>query len=127
MAMAQWLAKPTEISINGLNYLIGKVPLYFPLLEIHVRRKTFYKNCPVYIIQFENCFMRLFIFKDQIYQNHCFMRPANPLRYLGYMIHFLKCPYGADEMEEGEKAILNEAIDSIDYLDKVEKINEKPS
>jgi len=62
--------------------------------------------------------MRVFVFKGEAYQNHVFMKPANPLRYAAYMLGFAQYPYGKDEIEGAEGAILNEAMSAIDTLTK---------
>ena len=62
--------------------------------------------------------MRLFIFQNEIYQNHAFMRPANPLRYASYMLGLRASPYLAEELDGGEQAIMNETLEAIDALRK---------
>lgn len=108
----------TDFIIDAGNKAIGKIPLPFRKTQITVLRKIEYKGCPVYILQFYNCFMRFFVFQGEAYQNHVFMKPANPVKYGLYMLGLAKYPYGKDEIEGAEGAILNEAMSAIDVLTK---------
>lgn len=80
-----------------------------------ILRKTVYKDCVIYIAQFETAFQYLFIFNNEIYQQHVFLTPRLMPRIL-WWLKFEKFPYSRDEIREGEEAILNAALQSIDLL-----------
>ena len=86
-------------------------------MRITVLRKTEYKNCPVYILQFGTVFQYLFIFENEIYQHHGFL-PPNPFLYILYFLRLRKFPYSEGELKGGEEAILNGALSAIDLLKK---------
>lgn len=99
-----------------LNNAIGLIPLPFRKTKLTVLRRFDYKGCPIYILQFYNVFLRLFIFKNEIYQNHAFMKAMNPIRYVRFMLGLADSPYGKEELEGGESAVINEAMNAIDAL-----------
>ena len=84
-------------------------------MKITVLCKTEYKNCMVYVLNFHTAFQRLFIFKNEIYQNHFFFRPRIVPRIL-WWLKIKEYPYTPEEIKKGQEIVLNEAMESIDKL-----------
>ena len=91
-------------------------------MRITVLRRTEYKGCPVYILQMGVIFQYLFIFKNELYQDHIYWNPRWYIRLLAFFR--LRTLYTKDEQAEGESIILNGAISSIDILADPEKFKE---
>ena len=84
-------------------------------LVLNVLRKTEYKNCTIYILQFHTAFQYLFLFQNEIYQRHVILTPRLIPRILWWIGRW-ETPYSKDEMRDGEEAILSGALTSIDAL-----------
>jgi len=79
-----------------------------------VLRKTEYRGCPVYALQFANAFQYLFIYGNEIWQHHAFY-PRKWWRVIGEWLGVCDL-YSEEDMAHGEEIILNGAINSIDAL-----------
>ena len=114
--MTMTLMKMMTKLIDWGNRVLGAIPLPFRAFRFNVIRKIEYKGCNVYVVQFHNVFLRFFVWHGELYQNHAFMRPASPLKYAKFMLGLIDSPYGTEEVEGGESAVLNEAMNAIDLL-----------
>ena len=86
-------------------------------MRITVLRKTEYKGCKIYILQFGDAFQYLFILRNEIYQSHAFY-PRSWWRLIGYWLGIFAHQYNKEQMESGEEIILSAAIKSIDKMTK---------
>jgi len=83
---------------------------------------TEYKTAPVYVLQFGDVFMRLFVLADQqgkpqIWLNHAFIKPRFINR-MKYLFGYAETPYTPKELKGGKEALLSEAMLAIDFLTK---------
>lgn len=91
-------------------------------MKITVLRRTEYKGCPVYILRLGIIFQYLFIFENELYQDHMYWKPRWFVRFAAFFR--FRPLYTKDEQEEGEGIILNGALSSIDILTDPEKFKE---
>lgn len=85
------------------------------MMKLQVLRKMQYKDTFIYIMHWDNVFQYLFAWKGDIYQQHIFMS-YSWFNWFLYKIGRTSTLYTQAELEEGEKIVLNGAIDSIDKL-----------
>ena len=86
--------------------------------QIRVLRITEWQGCPIYVLNFGRIFQYLFIFQNEIYQEHIIYKPAC-WRNLLWQMRILLRPYTREQIETAEKMILDGAIKSINKLLKI--------
>lgn len=84
-------------------------------MKITVLRKMQYEDTFIYIMQFEYVFQYLFVWKNEIYQEHVFLTPRIWQRFL-WKIGLIKTPFTEEMMEKAEEAVLSGAMKSIDTM-----------
>lgn len=84
-------------------------------MKLIVLRKMAYESTFIYIIQFQYAFQYLFVWNNEIYQQHVFLKPELWRRVL-WRLGFIDTPYTKDMLDQGEQVVLSGAIKSIDVL-----------
>jgi len=84
-----------------------------PRMELEVLRKMEYRDTFIYVFHYGTMFQYLFAYKNEIFQDHIFLKPSFKKRLLSF---FGKSLYSVEEMEYGEQVVLSGAMKSLDRL-----------
>jgi len=78
-------------------------------------RQMEYEGTRIYVMQFDMTFQYLYVWKGQIYMDRIELIPPLLKRAL-WRLGVIKNLYSKEQMEEGEKVVLNGAMRSIDTI-----------
>lgn len=84
-------------------------------MKILTVKKQFYRNCPVYVRHFGNCFEYLLVFKKQIFTNLMEVTPKWYSRIIGK-------PYTKAQLNKMAEIMFSGACTTIDELIKNENV-----
>ena len=94
-------------------------------MKITVLRKMQYEGTFIYIMQFEYVFQYLFVWKNEIYQEHIFLKPRIWRKFL-WRIGWIVTPFTKDMLDQAEEVILSGAMKSIDTMNSSQDNVAKP-
>lgn len=84
-------------------------------MKIRIQRITQWRGCKIYVMNFDTVFQYLFIYNNEIYQDHIIYKPTF-FRWFINIIGITERPYTREQIEEAEKMVLDGAVKSIDTL-----------